>query len=72
MDQMSANLYRMLYLTDLGYVVYRHCFDLNKCRIEDGVRAHKQAVFVEELAAIDYCAYRNRLIDETGSDALDA
>lgn len=53
-----------------GYVVYRHCFDDTKCSVEDGAAAHKQAVFVEEIAARDYCDYRNRLMDLNGDDAL--
>lgn len=67
---MAANLYRSIYLQDLGYVVYRHCFDEKKCSLEDGARTHRQASFVDEVAAKDYCKYRNRLIDFIGSDAL--
>ena len=68
---MTEGLYRTIYLTDLGgYVVYRHCFDEARCTIRNGARAHKQAVFVEENAARDYCRYRNKLIDEHGSDKL--
>lgn len=49
----------MIYLSDLGYVVYRHAFDETRCTIEEGARAHKHAVFVEEIEALDYCEYRN-------------
>jgi hypothetical protein len=68
----DANLYRVLPWSNRfgGYIVYRHCFDETKCSIEDGAAAHKQAVFVERLAAEDYCAYRNRLIDLNGDDRL--
>ena len=65
-----CNVYRTLWLTDLGYVVYRYCFDEEKCTLEEGARAHKQAVFVDEVAAKDYCRYRNDLIDKRGTDAL--
>lgn len=61
-------LYRTIYLSDLGYVVYRHCF--SHCAIDVGARVHKQAVFVDEIAAKDYCRYRNELIDKNGTDAL--
>lgn len=65
-----STLYRTLWLNDLGYVVYRHCFDEKKCDLEDGARTHKQAVFVHEYAAVDYCRYRNALIDKRGTDEL--
>jgi hypothetical protein len=67
---MAAALYRTIYLHDQGYVVYRHCFDEQKCSVEEGARAHRQASFVDEVAAEDYCCYRNKLIDEKGTDAL--
>jgi len=66
----KANLYRTIWLNDLGYVVYRHCFDEGKCSLEAGARGHKQAIFVDEVAALHYCKYRNRLIDRTGTDAI--
>lgn len=57
-------LYRYIYLPDLGYVVYRH---------EDGevmsvARTHKVAVFVTEVEASDYCAYRNEQTEKNGTD----
>lgn len=67
---MACKLYRTIYLNDAGYVVYRHCFDEQKCSVEEGARAHKQAVFVDEISALHYCKYRNRLIDRNGSDAI--
>jgi hypothetical protein len=67
----KANLYRTIYLSDCGgYVVYRHCFDEKRCSVADGARAHRQAVFVAEDAANEYCDHRNKLIDKRGSDAL--
>lgn len=51
--------YRMIYLSDLGYTVYRNSFDENKCTVEDGARAHKVAVFVEEEEARRYVTWRN-------------
>lgn len=65
-----CRLYRTLWITSMGYVVYRMCFDVTKCTVEEGARAHKQAVFVDEQAAIDYCIYRNALVELNGSDAL--
>lgn len=68
---MAANLYRSRYMSDQGgFVVYRHCFDESRCGIEEGARAHRQAIFVDEVAALHYCKYRNRLIDRNGSDAI--
>lgn len=67
---MASNLYRTIYMPFDGYVVYRHCFDERRCSIEIGARAHKQAVFVDEVAALHYCKYRNRLIDRNGSDVI--
>ena len=37
---MACKLYRTMYLSDIGYIVYRHCFDETKCSVEDGARAH--------------------------------
>lgn len=65
-----CNLYRSLYLTDLGYVVYRHCFDEALCTVEAGARAHKVAVFIDGVAAVDYCRYRNARTLSKGSDEL--
>lgn len=68
----DANLYQFLPWSNRfgGYLVYRNCFDLTKCSLEDGAAAHKQAVFVEREAAKDYCDYRNRLIDLNGDDRM--
>lgn len=67
----TARLYRFKWL-DGGYVVYRMCFDLTKCSLEDGIRAHWQAQFTAEDAAIEYCDHRNRMIDVYGNDTLPA
>lgn len=68
---MESGVYRQVYLHDMGYVVYRFSFNLAKCTLRDGALSHKTAVFVTESEALDYCRYRNRLIDERGSDRLD-
>jgi len=69
---MSAQppLYRYLWISDLGYTVYRKVFDESRCSIEHGARAHQVAVFVQEREALDYCIYRNRLLMERGTDAI--
>lgn len=67
---MSANLYRTIYLPHDGYCVYRHCFDDTKCAVETGAVVHQTAIFITRLEADDYAAYRNRLIDERGSDEI--
>ena len=66
----NADVYRMIYLTAHGYVVYRHCFDEKMKFVELGALEHKQAVFVSGVAAHDYCNYRNLLIDLNGDDGL--
>lgn len=66
---MEANIYR-IFRSAMGYLVYRHCFDEAKCSVHDGALAHRTALFVTEIEALDYCSYRNRSIDETGSDAI--
>lgn len=68
----ACTLYRYLWLTDLGYVVYRYNFDAWQCTVEEWARVHKSAVFVEEIAAKDYCRYRNALVDLNGDDRLSA
>jgi hypothetical protein len=64
-------LYR-IYTGAMGYLVYRHCFDEAKCGLRDGALAHRVALFVTKDEAEDYCAYRNRLTEQNGSDALPA
>ena len=66
----KSTLYRYLFHWEHGYIVYRNCFDAETTSIELGARQHKQAVFVDEIAAADYCGYRNKLIDLNGSDKL--
>lgn len=66
----TARLYRTLYLPHDGYAVYRHCFDGAKCAVEIGAVAHKVAIFVTRLEADHYAQYRNRLLDERGSDEI--
>lgn len=36
----------------------------------EAIFAHKQAVFVDEYAAADYCRYRNTEIERWGTDEL--
>lgn len=66
----KVHLYRTIYLPDMGYVVYRYCFDESKCSLVEGARAHRQATFVDEISAVHYCRYRNRLVRRNGSDAI--
>lgn len=70
----TCKLYRYIYNGDLGgYVVYRHSL-VSTVTLPDTImacaRAHKQATFVCEDAAKDYCRYRNSLIDRNGDDAI--
>lgn len=62
-------LYKYIWLD--RYTVYRHVFDLNKCSIEEGARAHKVAEFVTEEEAKNYCEYRNYMFKKYGSDAIE-
>lgn len=68
---MKSALYKHIWLPDLGYVVYRDCFDQTKCRGSEGVLAHRQATFVDEEAAMFYCAVRNKGVDRFGDDSLE-
>lgn len=52
----------------MGYVVYRHCFDSRSA--EECARVHREATFVDEIAAKDYCNYRNGMVDENGDDRI--
>jgi len=54
-----------------SYVVYRHIFDLSRCTLEAGIRAHKVALFITESEAADYCEYRNHMTWKYGSDDVD-
>jgi len=67
---MASNLYRVHYVPHDGYAVYRHCFDESKCNLLDAVTTHETALFVTRMEAQDYANYRNRLIDERGSDVI--
>lgn len=58
-----------LYLAG-GYVVFRSVVEIPAGREDEFAEAHKVAVFVTELEATDYCAYRNRLVAQRGTDAL--
>lgn len=65
-------VFRYRYLSDLGYVVYRHLWTEVR-ELEDllrGIWTLREAVFVEEAAAQDYCHYRNRLLQEHGTDLV--
>ena len=54
------------WVTSLGYVVWRDVFEGNmKCSLMDAVIAHKEAVFVCEEYAKNYCDLRNTKIDST-------
>lgn len=58
-----------LYLAGV-YVVYRCITEPPAGREDEFAEVHKVAVFVTELEAADYSAYRNRLFAERGTDAL--
>lgn len=65
-----CKLYRCLWVTEIGYVVYRHDF-AGRIPALAAIRAgNKCAVFVCGDEANDYCIYRNRLIGKRGTDAL--
>jgi hypothetical protein len=66
----ASSLYQHLYDHTQGYVVFR-C-GLNDKPIDrlEWARSHKQAIFVTEMAALDYCHYRNHGVDIHGDDQL--
>lgn len=52
-----------------GYVVWRDVFEgAMRCSEADAIEAHKQATFVCEADALDYCAYRNEATARLGTD----
>lgn len=51
-----------------GYLVYRRAFDTDKCTLADGAKAHKEAMFVCESMAVEYCAHRNAMTMLHGTD----
>ena len=61
-------LYRVKYYSELGYVVYRH---LNIDMTDEAIYIHhKTAIFVTELEATHYAAWRNLLTIQNGSDKI--
>lgn len=70
---MNSGLYKVVFINHgeyFGYLVYRDCFDPRKCNVRQGQLDHRVAVFVFQVDAIDYCMYRNTLMDKHGSDEL--
>jgi len=65
-----ATLYQHIYDPEHGYVVYRCGEDDHPADRIAWAKVHKQAVFVTEMAAIDYCVYRNHGVDIHGDDRL--
>lgn len=72
-DSKKEPIYRWEWMPEFnpGYVVYRQVFGLRKCTLEDGIRAHKVALFITESEAADYCEYRNHMTWKYGSDDVD-
>lgn len=64
----TCTLYRVRYVPDLGYVLYRSAGDV--WDEDDVARKHKVAVFVDEAEAKFYAGIRNRMTEANGSDAL--
>ena len=65
-----ATLYQHLYDPEQGYIVFRCGEDDKPKDPMSWARDHKQAVFVTEMAAIDYCFYRNHGVVIHGDDRL--
>lgn len=65
-----ATLYQQVYHPAHGYVVYRCGEDDHPADRREWALVHKQAIFVHEMAAVDYCAYRNHGVDVNGDDRL--
>jgi len=68
--QNSNELYKNIWIRGFapGYVVYRECFDPNKCDIEIGAIEHKVALFLTKAEADNYCNYRNKMMEKYHSD----
>jgi hypothetical protein len=65
-----ANIYRVRYISPHGYIVYRHLAGERDNDVDAMV--HRVATFVARIDAQHYANFRNHLIDERGSDAIDA
>ena len=64
--------YKCMWINSVGgYVVYRHFDDL-ACTVEQMAMTHRTATFVCESEALDYCAYRNEMMEKYGTDAVEA
>lgn len=66
----ASKLYRYLWITRQGYVVFRDLAS-PECDATEAALAHRVAVFVAESDAADYCRYRNDLTARSGTDAID-
>lgn len=66
----ESSLYQYLYHPAHGYLVFRCGMDDRPIDRKAWAEVHKQAVFVTEMAAIDYCNYRNHGVDVNGDDRL--
>lgn len=60
--------YRYRYMEGMGYVVWRDVFEGRPYDLKDGILAHRQATFVIEADAKDYCLYRNQATMKYGTD----
>jgi hypothetical protein len=70
-EEFKSNIYRFKYIAEEGgYVVYRHCFEYSGNWLNRLIIEHKEAIFVAEIVAKDYCRYRNLLMDIYGIDRL--
>jgi len=54
-----------------GHLVYRHWSDMENMS-DEAAWAHRVAVFLSETEAVDYCAYRNEMFKQHGTDSVAA
>ncbi len=69
-DHMGASifaLYRYVWVSGESWVVYRALFD-ESCDLMEGVRAHKQAAFVLESQAKEFCLMKNLIRQITNNE----
>tara|TARA_R110002050_G_scaffold57423_3_gene128933 strand:+ start:80346 stop:80573 length:228 start_codon:yes stop_codon:yes gene_type:complete len=63
-------LYKQRWIKGHGYVVYRDLFK-KSIDVDEGAIAHKEAIFVDGVAAQVYCNFRNSMTKKYGTDAIE-
>ena len=68
--KITCDLYRVHYMQDRGYLVYRRSFKPLRCTFEEWACNHQTAAFIRQDEAQEYANHRNLMVDQYGSDKL--